>query len=83
METKVRIQRWGNDLGINIPAIIAREWALREGHYVNVQETGHRMIIEPTMPSISYDLSEMMSHVTENNLHHSIETGSPTGNEIW
>jgi antitoxin component of MazEF toxin-antitoxin module len=83
METKVKIERWGDGLGINIPAIIAREWALREGHYVNVQETGHRMIIEFPRPSISYNLNEMLSHITENNLHHSIETGSPTGNEIW
>ena len=46
METKIKIQKLGNDLGINIPAIMARDLALREGHYVNVQEIGNKIVID-------------------------------------
>ena len=83
METMVRIQKWGNGLGINIPAIIANGLSLREGLYVNVQENGKRIIIEPSKANVSYNLDDMLSKVTEDNIHDYIETGTPTGNEIW
>ena len=56
MEARIKIQKWGNDLGINIPTMIA---------------------------NISYNLTDMLSEITENNIHRCIETGTPTGNEIW
>jgi hypothetical protein len=31
----------------------------------------------------SYNLTEMLTEITDNNLHDCIETGMPTGNEIW
>jgi len=81
--TKIKIQKWGNDLGINIPSIIARELSLREGLYVNVHENRNRIIIESPKQNISYSLTKMLNEITENNVHHCIETGTPTGNEIW
>ena len=83
MEAKIRIQKWGNGLGINIPTVIANGFSLREGLYVNVQESGNRIIIEPSKTDISYSLTDMLSKITENNVHRCIETGTPTGNEIW
>ena len=78
MEARMKIQKWSNDLGINIPAIVANGLALREGLYVN----GNRIIIEPTKTNVSYSLTDMLSEITENNIHHCVETGAPTGNEI-
>ena len=83
MEASVKIQKWGNDLGINIPSIIANELSLREGLYVSIHEIGNRIIIEPSKPNISYNLTDMLSKITENNTHGCIETGMPIGNEIW
>ena len=83
MEASVKIQKWGNDLGINIPSIIANELSLREGLYVNIHEIGNRIIIEPSKPNISYNLTDMLSKITENNTHGCVETGTPIGNEIW
>ena len=68
-------------MGINIPTIIANGLSLREGLYVNVQENGSRIIIEPS--NISYSLTDMLSEITEDNIHQCVETGMPTGNEIW
>jgi antitoxin component of MazEF toxin-antitoxin module len=83
MEAKVKIQKWGNGLGINITMIVAKGLSLREGLYVSVQEKGSRIIIEPSKTNVSYNLTDMLSEITENNFHHCIETGMPIGNEIW
>jgi len=32
--------------------------------------------------NISHNLTDMLNKITENNIHHSIETGMPIGNEI-
>jgi antitoxin MazE len=79
----VKVQKWGDDLGINIPQVIANGLSLREGIYVSVQEIGNRIIIEPSIPNISYSLTDMLSEITENNIHDCVETGMPIGNEIW
>ena len=33
--------------------------------------------------NVSYNLNDMLNEITENNIHHSVETGAPKGNEIW
>jgi len=83
MEARIKIQKWGNDLGINIPTVIAKGLSLKEGIYVNVHENGSRIIIEPTKANVSYCLNDMLCEITEDNIHHCIETGTPIGNEIW
>ena len=83
METRLKIQKWGNDLGISIPSVIATGLSLREGLYVNVQESGRKIIIEPAQTNVSYNLTDMLGKITDDNIHHCIETGAPTGNEIW
>ena len=77
------IQKIGSDLGINIPKLIVKELSLREGLYVNVYGNGNRIIIDTVKPNVSFNLSDMMDQISENNIHRSIDTGAPTGNEIW
>ena len=83
MVTSIRIQKWGNDLGINIPSAIANELSLREGLYVSIHEIGNRIVIEPYKPNNAYSLTDMLSKITEDNIHGCVETGMPIGNEIW
>jgi len=83
MATRTKIRKWGNGLGINIPQIIANELSLKEGLYVRVHEYGNRIIIEPSSQDTAYSLTEMLSEITENNVHNCIETGTPIGNELW
>jgi len=83
METRLRIQKWGNGLGISIPSVIVTGLSLKEGLYVSVQESNNKIIIEPVKTSVSYSLTDMLCEITDDNLHRCIETGAPTGNEIW
>jgi antitoxin MazE len=79
----VRIQKWGDNLGINIPPIIAAGLSLREGSYVSVSEIGNRIVIELAKQNNPVNLTSMLNEITEDNIHDCIETGEPLGNEIW
>ena len=83
METTIQIKRWGNDLGVSIPLRIANEMSLKEGLYVNMQGDAKKIIIEHSKPNVAYNLTDMLHEITENNIHHSVDTGLPIGNEIW
>jgi len=82
MVAKVKIQKWGNDLGVSIPLMIVNEMSLSEGRYVKIQDYENKIIIEP-LKSEAYNLNDMLCEITENNIHHSIDWGTPVGNEIW
>ena len=81
METVIK--KIGSDLGVNIPQIIVKELSLREGLCVNIYGNGNRIIIDTFKPDVSYNLTEMLEQISENNIHQCIDTGAPTGNEIW
>jgi antitoxin component of MazEF toxin-antitoxin module len=83
MDTMIKIQKWDNELGINIPPVIANGLSLKEGLYVSIKENRSRIIIEPPNANASYNLADMLNEITEDNIHHCIETGIPAGNEIW
>ena len=83
METTVKIKKWGNNLGICIPQIIVTEMSLREGLYMNINENGKRIIIEPVTQNNPFNLTDMLNNISEINTHRAIETGEPVGNEIW
>ena len=78
METVVK--KWGNSLGIRIPNLIAREFSLKDGSYVNINDRGQEIIIKPIQKS---KLSEMLSQINAENIHEEIKTTGPVGKEIW
>lgn len=78
MEAVVR--KWGNSLGIRIPNIIAREYSLKDGSFVNISDLGREIIIKPIKKN---KLSEMLEQINERNIHEEIKTTGPVGNEIW
>ena len=78
MEAVVR--KWGNSLGLRIPNIIAREYSLKDGSFVNINNIGREIIIKPAK---KHKLSEMLKQINEQNIHEEIETAGPVGKEIW
>ena len=77
METAV--QKWGNSLGIRIPASYAKDLNLENGSHVEIVEENGSLVIVPKIIT----LDEVLEKVTEYNLHGSIETGAPVGKEEW
>lgn len=73
------VQKWGNSLGIRIPSLYVKEFNLRNGLSVEITEENGKIVIVPPRK----ELDEMLSRVTNENMHSPVETGSSLGNEAW
>jgi antitoxin MazE len=74
------IEKWGNGLGIKIPAFLIRELKLRDGISVKISDVGQEIRIQPQPKK---RLIAMLDDITEANIHEPVDTGAPIGNEIW
>jgi antitoxin MazE len=74
------VKKWGNSLGIRIPNHIVREFSLKDGSFVDINDVGKEIIIKKNQKS---KLSELLSKIKDQNIHEEIETGDPVGKEIW
>jgi antitoxin MazE len=73
------VQKWGNSLGIRIPAIYAREFELKNGSAVDIIEDQGKLVIVPQ----KHSLDDLLSLVTKENMHSSVDTGISVGKEEW
>jgi antitoxin MazE len=73
------VQKWGNSLGIRIPAVFTRELNLKSGSPVEILDDGGKLVIVPQKQT----LEDLLSLVTGDNIHSSIDSGEPMGNEEW
>ncbi len=79
---EVKVSKWGNSLAVRIPSGIARSAKLKEGSGLEIAGTGGCIILKPLKKTV-YDLNELLSRVTEENIHQEIESGGPIGREEW
>ena len=73
------VQKWGNSLGIRIPNLYVKEFDLRNGSSVEILEEEGKLIIKPG----KLTLEQLLSQVTEDNIHEPWETGPSVGKEEW
>ncbi|MBI4321092.1 MAG: AbrB/MazE/SpoVT family DNA-binding domain-containing protein [Chloroflexi bacterium] len=79
---KTRVQKWGNSLALRIPKAFADEVGLQQESSVEVSLADGKLVISPVAKP-KPTLRQLLAKVTEENLHHEVETGSAVGNEIW
>lgn len=77
-----RVQKWGNSLAVRIPRVLAEEIGLRPDAPVDLSLVKGRLILEPVQEQ-TFTLDQLLAQVTRDNLHNEVETGPPSGNEIW
>lgn len=77
-----RVRKWGNSLGLRIPRAFAEEVAVKEGSTVDLSVSEGCLVIRPATEA-RYVLAELLAEVTEANLHGEVETGPPSGREVW
>ena len=77
------IRKWGNSLGVRIPAYFANLLNFRENTVVEFSIAEGGLVIKPANLKRTYSLCEMLETITEDNLHKEIDTGKPRGAEIW
>jgi antitoxin MazE len=77
-----QVTRWGNSLGIRIPAPIAKLVHLEEGTGVTFTVVDDALVIRPQKRK-KYNLDDLLEGMTPDNFHAEIDMGVPVGNEIW
>ena len=79
---KTQIQKWGNSLAVRIPKAFASDLGLSQDSAIDLAlEDGYLVLRPTTVPK--YGLSDLLSRVTENNMHGEQDYGSAIGCEEW
>ena len=79
---KARLQKWGNDLVLRIPEPLAIQIGLEPDSQVELSLSGSKLVIEPVSKS-DLNLDDLLARVTKDNIHGKVDTGPPTGREVW
>jgi antitoxin MazE len=77
------IAKWGNSLALRIPKDAAKELGFAEGTQVDFSLEDGTLVVRPSAPAASFNLSDLVARITEENRHDETETGAPVGNEVW
>lgn len=78
---KTRLRKWGNSLALRVPSSFAKDTHVEDGSEVEISVVEGKLIITPLIKR--YSLDELLAAVSKKNLHSEIDTGKPTGKEIW
>ena len=73
------VRKWGSSLAVRIPKAIAEQWGVSEGSAIEMESRGDRVV----MRKRAYDLADLLSRVTADNVHPEHDTGESQGNEQW
>ena len=75
-----RVQRWGNSLALRIPRPFAIEAGIEANSDVDLTVENGQLVVRPMRkPS----LDDLLSGITDENLHGEVGSGDPVGNEAW
>lgn len=77
-----RVQKWGNSLGLRIPKVFATDTELVAGSEVEIEVDDGRLVITKVAKP-SYRLEDLLTGITPENLHETVDWGEPVGVEAW
>jgi len=77
---RARVGKWGNSLALRIPAAVAAAGRLSDGDAVEVTAEDGYLVIRKTGRELT--LADMLSRMTDENLHEPIDFGPPVGKEL-
>lgn len=76
----IRIHKWGNKLGVNIPEKWLTEFGWQNGSEVELQPTSEGLLLKPIVPIIT--LNYLLEGMTEENQHES-QLPDFISEEVW
>ncbi len=76
----VKIQKWGNSLGVRIPKAVMEKVNLSENSEVEVESKNGTIVISAAKKQ--YSLESLLDQITKHNLHHE-DDFRVEGNEVW
>jgi antitoxin MazE len=74
------VKKWGNSASIRIPSTVLKAAKIRIDDPVDIREERGRIVVAPLRPA-SYDLADLVSRITPDNLHDEVDFGGPVGKE--
>jgi len=79
---QAKIQKWGNSLAVRIPKTLATEAHLAQEAIVELAVAKGKLIIAP-IKRRKYNLQELVSRITDENIHKEDMWGPAVGREVW
>lgn len=78
---RARVRKWGNSLAVRIPKSFAEQAGLRENGQIDLSLSSGKVLIEAIAPQQTLD--DLLTGVTDDNLHTESDWGPAVGNEAW
>jgi antitoxin MazE len=78
---EIRIQKWGNSLGLRIPKSLAEDSGVSAGSVVDFRVVRGKLIATPIRGK--YKLEDLLAGVSKTNLHGEVDSGEAVGREVW
>ena len=79
---EIRLQKWGNSLGIRIPSSFIKSLGLKDNDVLKLDQIEDRIVITKSIkPTIS--LAERFANYNGKNLAKDFEWDDPVGREVW
>lgn len=79
---RVTVKKWGNSASVRIPAAVMAAANVSLDQAVDVREDAGRIVIEPIREETP-DIEALVAGITDDNLHESVDFGTPVGREFW
>ena len=79
---KTQVQKWGNSLALRIPKAFAADLGLAQDTPVELSLEDGNLVIRPSSTQ-RYELSSLLTQVTEANVHGEQNYGDAVGSEEW
>lgn len=79
---KTCVQKWGNSLALRIPKSFAAEVGLDPNSSMEISLKDGKLIVA-SVAKPKFTLRQLLVQVTEDKLHHEVETGLPMGVKVW
>lgn len=82
---KNAVQKWGNSLGLRIPAAIASQLRIKRGTPVTLQLEDDSLIVRVARPKRKrrrHNLTKLLGQITPRNLPPMVDWGKDVGEEV-
>ncbi|MHC1743174.1 MAG: AbrB/MazE/SpoVT family DNA-binding domain-containing protein [Syntrophobacteraceae bacterium] len=78
------LRKWGNSVGLRIPSGLLAELDLSVSSTVDLLVEDGRLIVVPRREKVwKYSIEQLLSGVTEENMHPETDWSGPVGDEAW
>jgi antitoxin MazE len=80
MHTRAVVKKWGNSLGIRIPAAMANRQHIAEGCEVDLVEQDNQIVIRPEPEPT---LKDLLAQIKPGDRPELVDWGKSIGKEVW